>query len=169
MQRLTAVLAAALLLASVLALPTEAAPPPNGAEKAAAPKAPIRAPAPAPAGATNRSGIWWQEPGIQKALKLTEEQRAKMDGFLVAYREKLPPERRATAFHETLVQGTWKRARAENEKLSALAAAAVLMRGDLKVNVLSVLSDEQHQKLVDQYPRLIYKPWMRAMQGNPSR
>ncbi len=163
MQRLTAVLAAALLLASVLALPTEAAPPPNGAEKAAAPKAPIRAPAPAPAGATNRSGIWWQEPGIQKALKLTEEQRAKMDGFLVAYREKLPPERRAVAFHETLVQGTWKQARSENKKLSEMAEAAVRTRGALKIDVLALLSKEQHQKLVDQYPRLIYKAWTRAM------
>jgi hypothetical protein len=25
------------------------------------------------------------------------------------------------------------------------------------------LSKEQHKKLVDRYPRLIYKPWRRAM------
>jgi len=169
MQRLIAVLAVLLFLCSVLALSTEAAPPPKGAEKAAALKAPKGAKAPAAVDPTKGSGVWWRDPGIQQALSLTDEQRQKMDGFLAAYREKLPQERRPVAFHETLVQGTWKQARAENEKMSERAAAAVRMRGELKVDVLSLLSEKQHQKLVDQYPRLIYKPWMRAMQGNPSR
>jgi hypothetical protein len=39
------------------------------------------------------------------------------------------------------------------------------MRGTLKIDILSLLSDEQRKTLVDKYPRLIYKPWRRAMRG----
>ena len=167
MQRFTAVLV--FLLASVLALPAAAAPDPKVLEKADEPDAAARAKRPAAAGQRGEKALWWNDPGIQKALTLTDEQRAKMNGYLAAYRKKLPQERRAAAFHETLVQGTWKQARTENERLSALAGGAVRMRGELKIDVLSVLSKEQHKKLVDRFPRLIYKPWMRAMRGDPTR
>ncbi len=111
----------------------------------------------------NENALWWNDPATQKALALTDEQREKMDGYVAAYRQQLPSDRRAAAFHETLVQGTWKQARSENKKLSEMAEAAVRTRGTLKIDVLALLSKEQHQKLVDQYPRLIYKAWTRAM------
>jgi len=125
-----------------------------------APKAVGRAKVPA---AASENALWWNDPVTQEALTLTDEQREKMDGYLAAYRKQLPPDRRAAAFHESLVQGTWKQARSENKKLSELAEAAVRTRGALKIDVLALLSKEQHQKLVDQYPRLIYKAWARAM------
>ena len=43
------------------------------------------------------------------------------------------------------------------------------MRGRLKIDVLSVLNEEQHKILVDRFPRLIYKPWTRAMGGRRAR
>ena len=170
MQRLTAVLV--FVLAAVLALPAGAAPAPDIAEKAEKAEkadAPDRAKGRAAAGQRGENSIWWHDPAIQKALTLTDEQRGKMDVLLAAYRKKRPPERRTTAFHETLVQGTWKQARAESEKLSELAGATIRMRGELKIDVLSILSKEQHKELVDRFPRLIYKPWMRAMRGDQPR
>jgi hypothetical protein len=43
------------------------------------------------------------------------------------------------------------------------------MRGTLKIDVLSLLSEEQHKMLVERYPRLIYKPWRNAMSGASPR
>ena len=91
-----------------------------------------------------------------------------MEEHLKAYRTKVPRDARLDAFHETLVQGNWKDARRENEKVAKTAEASVRLRGKLKIDVLSVLSAEQHKTLVDGYPRLIYKPWMRAMRGKSS-
>jgi Spy/CpxP family protein refolding chaperone len=133
------------------------------APKVAAPKAVGRAKVPAAARSRDENALWWNDPVTQEALTLTDEQREKMDGYLAAYRKQLPPDRRAAAFHESLVQGTWKQARSEIKKLSEMAEAAVRTRGALKIDVLALLSKEQHQKLVDQYPRLIYKAWTRAM------
>jgi len=133
------------------------------APKVAAPRAVGRAKVPTAARSRDENALWWNDPVTQEALTLTDEQREKMDGYLAAYRKQLPPDRRAAAFHESLVQGTWKQARSENKKLSELAEAAVRTRGALKIDVLALLSKEQHQKLVDQYPRLIYKAWARAM------
>jgi Spy/CpxP family protein refolding chaperone len=113
--------------------------------------------------------LWWNDPGIVKILSLTDEQREKMGEYLGAYRKKVPRDRRPEAFHETLVQGDWKAARAENEKLAKTAETSVQMRGKLKIDVLSGLSAEQHKMLVDRYPRLIYKPWRRAMGGTSPR
>ena len=113
--------------------------------------------------------LWWNDPGIVKILSLTNEQREKMGEYLGAYRKKVPRDRRPEAFHETLVQGDWKAARAENEKLAKTAETSVRIRGKLKIDVLSGLSAEQHKMLVDRYPRLIYKPWRRAMGGTSPR
>ena len=48
-----------------------------------------------------------------------------------------------------------------------MAGMSVQMRGKLKIDVLSVLNKKQREMLVHRYPRLIYKPWMRAMRGTP--
>ncbi len=169
-------LAAALLFvhALVLAGPLQAAPlhaldSKAIDAKADAPKAGGRAKAPAPGGPKDQNALWWNDPGIAKVLSLTDEQRAKMAEYLKAYRKKVPRDRRPDAFHETLVQGNWKDARTENEKVSKIAETSVRMRGKLKIDVLSLLSGEQREMLIDRYPRLIYKPWTRAMRGTSPR
>jgi Spy/CpxP family protein refolding chaperone len=125
-----------------------------------------KATAPIPGGPSDKRALWWNDSKIVKALSLTEEQRKKMGEYLKAYRKKVPQERGPEAFHETLVQGDWKVARAESEKLAKTAQKSVGMRGTLKIDILSVLSVGQRKLLVDRYPRLIYKPWMRAMRGD---
>ena len=151
MQRLVPVVLVVLMF--VLAGPQEAA------STEPSPKAPI------PGGPNDNTALWWDDSGKVKALSLTDEQRKKMREHLNAYREKVPREGRAPAFHEALVQGNWKNARSESEKMAKLAEASVRMRVDLKIDALSLLSKEQLQLLVDKYPRLIYKPWKRAKQG----
>ena len=128
-----------------------------------------RAKAPARGGPNDKDALWWNDPKIVKALSLTEEQRKKMGEYLKAYRENVPQDRQPEEFHETLVQGDWKAARSEGERLAKIAATSVRMRGTLKIDVLSLLSKKQRETLVDQYPRLIYKPWRRAMRGASSR
>ncbi len=127
-----------------------------------APKA-GRAKAPVPGGPSDENALWWHDPKIVKALSLTDEQRKKMGEYLTAYREKLPQDGKPVAFHETLVQGDWKDARSEVDKLAKTAHTSVQMRGTLKIDVLSLLSKKQRELLVDRYPRLIYKRWRRAM------
>jgi Spy/CpxP family protein refolding chaperone len=136
--------------------------------QADAPKA-GRAKAPIPGGPNDESTLWWDETPVVKALSLTDEQREKMGEILKAYRKKVPQDVRPEAFHETLVQGNWKAARGESEKLAKSAETSVQMRGTLKIDVLSLLSKEQRETLVDRYPRLIYQPWRRAMRGASPR
>lgn len=116
-------------------------------------------------GPQDKKALWWNDPGVIKVLSLSDEQRATMDVSLRAYREKLPSDRRPIAFHEALVQGDWQQARRENDKVAGMAEKSVRMRGNLKIDILSMLSEEQKGLLVDGYPQLIYKPWARAMGG----
>jgi Spy/CpxP family protein refolding chaperone len=143
------------------------------APKADAPKADApeagRGKDPIPGGPNDKDALWWNDPKIVKALSLTDEQRKKMGEHLKAYRKKVPESRNPKAFHETLVQGDWKAAHGESEKLAKGAEASVRMRGELKIDILSLLSKKQRETLVDQYPRLIYKRWLRAMRGASPR
>ena len=128
-----------------------------------------RAKGPGQGGSNDKTALWWNDPKVVKAVSLTDEQRNKMDGYLKAFRKKVPENRRPETFHETLVQGDWKKARREGAKLAKGAETSIRMRGTLKVDVLSRLSEEQLKILVDQFPRLIYKPWRNAMGGASPR
>jgi len=125
--------------------------------------------APTPSGRQNLNTLWWDDPKITKALSLTDEQREKMNAHLKAHREKMPALWKMESFHENLVQRDWKAADDESQRISKVAERALRMRGQLKVNVLSVLTEEQHKLVVDGFPRLIYKPWTRATRVGPSR
>jgi Spy/CpxP family protein refolding chaperone len=156
-----------LILAGLLAAAPLHAVDPKGI-KAGGPGGP-GAKAPVRGGLKDNTALWWNDPGMTKILSLTDEQRKKMNDTLAAYRKSVPTDRRPDAFHETLVQGNWKQARSENEKVASVAQMSVHMRGKLKIDVLSSLSKEQLALLVDRYPRLIYKPWTRAMRGSSPR
>ena len=140
----------------------------NGDAQADEPKA-GQAKAPIRGGPNDKDALWWDDPKIVKALSLTDEQRKKMGDVLDTYRKEVPQDRKLGDFHESLVQGNWKDARSESEKIAKAAETAVRIRGILKIDVLSLLEDEQREKLVDRYPRLIYQPWTRAMRGASPR
>jgi len=125
--------------------------------------------APVPGGPDDKDARWWNDSGVVEALSLTDEQRKKIDEHLKTYRDAVPKNRGLDVFHEALVQGDWKAAQTEINKVASEAEKGIQLRGALKVGVLSVMSDEQRQSLVDRYPRLIYKPWTRAMRGGAAR
>jgi Spy/CpxP family protein refolding chaperone len=125
--------------------------------------------APVPGGPSDKSALWWEDPKIVKSLSLTDEQRKKMAKYLKAYREKALAGQKPAAFHEALVQGNWKGAQSQSEKLAKAAEVSVQTRGRFKIDILKLLSKKQREMLVDKYPRLIYKPWRRAMREAPSR
>jgi Spy/CpxP family protein refolding chaperone len=132
-------------------------------------KGQARAKVPVAGGPADEAALWWNDPGIQKAMSLTSDQRKKIDAILATYRANVPAKTELAKFHELLVQRDWKQAVAESEKIADRARTGVRMRGQLKIDVFSVLTAEQHQTLVDKFPRLVYKPWTRAMRGTPQR
>jgi hypothetical protein len=125
--------------------------------------------APVQGGPSDKNALWWDDPKIVKSLSLTDEQRKKMAEYLKAYREKALADRKPGAFHEALVQGNWKGAHSQSEKLAKAAEISVRTRGRFKIDILKLLSKKQREMLVDRYPRLIYKPWRRAMREALSR
>ncbi len=114
-------------------------------------------------GRASGSGVWWNRPPIVEELSLAEEQRKKMDGYLDEYRRTEPGEDRRPSFNEALRDGNWAKARSELKQLSDQAAVSIRARGELKINVLSALSDAQQKTLVERYHSLINQPWQRAM------
>ncbi len=118
--------------------------------------------APVPGGRNDSSKLWWNEPDIREALSLTDRQIEKMTGLLATHRAKIPPTWRLESFHESLLQRDWKAATGESKKISKSAELALRMRGQLKIDILSQLTQEQHELLVDRFPKVIYKPWARA-------
>jgi Spy/CpxP family protein refolding chaperone len=123
-----------------------------------------KAPAPIGRARTNESMVWWNSPGIARQLSLGDEQRAKMDGHLDAYRKTHHEASHRTAFSDALAAGAWKEARTLLKQLEDQAVTSIRARGQLKINVLSVLSEEQRKTLVDNYRRrLINQQWKNAM------
>lgn len=115
-----------------------------------------------PTGGPARRGrtVWWNEREIVEALSLSEEQRKKMDGRIDAWRQANREESPATfaSFNEALSLGNWDKARSELEQLSKQTSEPLRARGELKIDLLSTLSDEQLAILVERYPRVIYQP-----------
>jgi Spy/CpxP family protein refolding chaperone len=118
------------------------------------------------AGQKIKNPLWWNDNGVVKALTLTDDQRKKMGAHHKSYRASVPETQKMDAFHDALKAGNWKNARAENEKTVENAIASVRMRGMLKIDILSLLSKDQLQQLAEKFPRLINKPWRRAMRSD---
>jgi Spy/CpxP family protein refolding chaperone len=123
-----------------------------------------KAPAPIGRARTTESVVWWNSPGIVRQLTLGDEQRAKMDGHLDAYRKTSHEASHRTAFSDSLAAGDWKEARTLLKQLEDQAVTSIRARGQLKINVLSVLSEDQRKTLVENYRRrLINQQWKSAM------
>ena len=118
------------------------------------------------AGQKIKNPLWWNDDGVVKALTLTDDQRKKMGAHHKSYRASVPETQKMDGFHDALKAGNWKNARAENEKTVENAIASVRMRGMLKIDILSLLSKDQLQQLAEKFPRLINKPWRRAMRSD---
>jgi Spy/CpxP family protein refolding chaperone len=134
--------------------------------------APARAEDP-PAKHTKRAEarLWWNDPAVVEKLGLSGEQRGQMDQLFEAYRgERKNAARSSNArdrFLEALEQGDVERAQRELDASAEGERALVQALGELKIGVLSLLSEEQRKTLASAYPRLLPQPWMPRASWEP--
>ena len=106
---------------------------------------------------------WWNRPDLLQALSLSEAKRSEMDGLYRSYLESREQgsavgERRV-AFVQSLGKGDWKHARSRLDDLVVENGAPVRAQGELKIAVLSLLSEEQLAKLVEDNADVLRRPW----------
>jgi Spy/CpxP family protein refolding chaperone len=111
----------------------------------------------------NETAVWWNSPAVIKQLSLDDEQRKKMDGYLEAFRRAEHEESRRSSFSEALADGNWREARTQLKQLENQAVVSIRTRGELKIDVLSALRENQRKTLVERYRRLIDQRWTTAM------
>jgi Spy/CpxP family protein refolding chaperone len=137
--------------------------------------APARAadPAEKPAKPAKRAEgrLWWNDPGVVEKLGLSGDQRAQMDQLFETYQgDRKNAARSSNArkpFVEALEQGDMDRARSELDSWAEGERALVQAGGKFKIEVLSLLSEEQRKALASAYPRLIRRSWVRRASWEP--
>jgi Spy/CpxP family protein refolding chaperone len=116
--------------------------------------------------------LWWNDPAIVEKLSLSGEQRAQMDQLFGTYlSERKNAARSSNArkpFLEALEQGDMERARSKLDSWAEGERAGVQAGGKLKIEGLSLLSDEQRKALASAYPRLIRKSWVPRPSWEPA-
>jgi hypothetical protein len=115
------------------------------------------------AGAAEAQGLdarlWWNDPEVVERLALTSEQRAKMDALLAKQPASRNANEHALAFQRALEQGNSEAAR---RALAAWADASrdeIRARGELKIEVLALLTKSQREKVAALQPGVLGRPW----------
>jgi hypothetical protein len=141
--------------------PTTATPP---AKPGGAALVPARAADPAAERAAMMQRLWWNQPSLIAALGLSDEQRGKMDQLFTRSMEdqhsaqlQQPVKRRA--LEDAIATGNWQSARTASAELNSAMNAMWTAQTELKISVLSLLSDQQRQTLSAQYASLLRRPW----------
>jgi len=115
--------------------------------------------------------LWWNAPAFVEKLGLSGEQRAQMDQLFEAYESERKDAARSSnarrPFFQALEQGDMEQARRELDSWAEGERAAVQAGGKLKVEVLSLLSEEQRKALASLHPRLIRKTWAPGASWEP--
>jgi Spy/CpxP family protein refolding chaperone len=108
--------------------------------------------------------LWWNDPVVVEKLGLSGDQRAQMDRLFQTYESERKDAARSSSarkrFLEALEQGDMDRARSEVDSWAEGDRAMVHAGGKLKIEALSLLSQEQREALASAYPRLIRQNWM---------
>jgi Spy/CpxP family protein refolding chaperone len=122
---------------------------------------------PADRGRNLVSRIWWNQSQKVEELKLTTEQRGKMDALLESYLEK----RRAggqeqrkvlETFGRALASGNEVVARQQRDAYAETMTAPLKDQMDMMIAVVSVLTPEQRQELTSRYPKILSRLWIRS-------
>ena len=116
--------------------------------------------------------LWWNDPAVVEKLGLLGDPRAQMGQLFETYlSERKNAARSSNArkpFLEALEQGDMERARSKLDSWAEGERAGVRAGGKLKIEVLSLLSDEQRKALASAYPRLIRKSWVPRSSWEPA-
>jgi len=115
--------------------------------------------------------LWWNDPAVIEELSLTGDQRAQMDGMFETYkgaRKRAAREANARqAFRKALEQGDEDRARRELDSWAEGERALTQAIGDLKIGVVSLLTEEQRKARASAYPHLIQTNWTHRSSWEP--
>lgn len=116
--------------------------------------------------------IWWNNQLMIETLALSQTQRDGMNALLKDMLEKRRDVQAKSArlrsdFLEAVEKREWDRARTVSEEISDDIAEFGRLEGRLKVDVLSMFSVPQLEKLVAEFPRLVQRPWLMGGTGGP--
>lgn len=129
---------------------------------------------PTPAAAPNAQMVvraWWNQPDLVAALKLTNEQRTKMNALLTHSFEsqraaQLQQGQHQKDYEQALAKGDWQTARQQAAAIREGLVATWAAQSTLKIDVLALLTPEQRQIVATQYPLLLRQP---SVFGVPQR
>lgn len=112
------------------------------------------------------SKIWWNQPKKIEQLSLSDDQRTAMDALLSDFLGQRASDRVAQieafeAFGQALGTQGAGAARREADAVGEAVVAPIERQIDLMIAVVDLLSAEQRQQLVDSFPRLLGRPWIR--------
>lgn len=119
------------------------------------------------------SRIWWNQPRHIEPLKLTAELRQAMDErFATHLDERRRQGQRYLALRkemgELLAAGKWEEARAKAAQASEVFAGISRAEAEMVVEVIQLLTPEQRNRLREEFPRLLSRPWLAGGFGRPS-
>ncbi len=113
--------------------------------------------------------IWWKQTEKIDKLSLTPQQREEMDSLLQRFLTFQPdPGGRLGAresFVNALKEGDWDGARAGAESLAGFSAGPIQRTGELMIGAIRVLTPEQRDALVEHFPELLERQWVRQPRG----
>jgi len=127
---------------------------------------------PAKQGKRAETLLWWNDPAVVEKLSLLGDPRAQMDRLFETYRSERKNAARSSnarkPFLEALEQGDMERARSKLDSWAEGERAGVRAGGKLKIEALSLLSEEQRKALASAYPRLIRRSWVPRPSWEPA-
>ena len=110
------------------------------------------------------SRLWWNRPKHYEPIGLDAELRARMDErmsrFLDYQREQNSQRRTFRAFRRALTDGDWPAARESIPALTEANSEPLRLQAEAMVDIMEMLSPEQHQRLIDDHAGLLAGPWM---------
>jgi len=111
--------------------------------------------------------MWWNQPKKVAELGLEPAQRRSMDAlaeaFLAKRKRSIEDQKAAyAALGEALATGDPEAVAARAAAAKKAVAAAPSAQIDLMVGVVALLSEEQKRRLVDRYPKILSRQWIRS-------
>lgn len=112
------------------------------------------------------NSVWWNRPQRIEELELDKELRERLDAMAVEFLDAQVARRDQQAsviqaFNKALVDGDWEAAKEINGTLSQSNAAQASAGREFRIQVLSQLSDEQRKAMVENYPQIMRRQWLR--------
>jgi Spy/CpxP family protein refolding chaperone len=116
-------------------------------------------------------GKWWNVQDVVQKLELSNDQRAQMDGLWAKFLEQRASKQRVQSearrhFEDTLSSGDWKAAHEAADEWDKQTVEMLNAENELKIDVLSLLTEKQLEKFATSYSALLRHAWAGAWAVN---